>query len=258
VSTTAGFTHTGANPAHDVTPPAHGPPHIHLYDVAFTTGALTFSGPPGAAGPGTDFTVAHEVGHMVMGRAVMAANARINAALATVNALAGSTPLPPAALTAWNAWGPAQQTANARIVAYQRAANTGAGNVGGRLGQPDISTFRAPAAAAITARNTARAALAPAGVPAAMVAAAAALDAANDAMLAAGDQVPTFVALATRFGFNRFTDYAQRQANDEDWFAETHALFVTDPDRLFGMSRAMFIWFQQGMPMNPAWNPPPP
>jgi hypothetical protein len=32
---------------------------------------------------------------------------------------------------------------------------------------------------------------------------------------------------------------------------------VTDPDRLFSMNRSLFLWFEAGMPMDPAWNPPP-
>ena len=61
----AGFTHTSASPVHDVPgPPAHGPPHIHYYDVAFAQNAVASVGPPGRTGPGGDWTIAHEVGHM--------------------------------------------------------------------------------------------------------------------------------------------------------------------------------------------------
>jgi hypothetical protein len=100
-------------------------------------------------------------------------------------------------------------------------------------------------------------------VPAATVQAANNFDAALDALLAATqsigaaqDQIPTFIALAGTFGFTPFTDYARRGGNDE-FFAETYALFVTDPSRLSALNRSIFLWFQAGMPMNPNWRPAP-
>jgi len=96
-----------------------------------------------------------------------------------------------------------------------------------------------------------------------MVRAAEDLDAAADALLAATqsigvaqDQIPTFVALAATFGFTPFTDYARREGADE-FFAETYALFLTDPSRLSAMNRSIFLWFEAGMPMNTGWRPPP-
>jgi hypothetical protein len=95
------------------------------------------------------------------------------------------------------------------------------------------------------------------------VQAAARIDAAQDALLAASlslgaaqDQIPTFIGLAKTFGFTPFTDYARRKG-DDDFFAETYALFITDPNRLSGMNRSMFLWFDAGMPMNRNWRPPP-
>jgi hypothetical protein len=96
-----------------------------------------------------------------------------------------------------------------------------------------------------------------------MVQAATNLDAAMDALLtatqsmgAAQAQIPTFIALAGTFGFTPFTDYARRAGNDE-FFAETYALFLTDPSRLSAMNRSIFLWLEAGMPMDPNWRPPP-
>jgi hypothetical protein len=72
----------------------------------------------------------------------------------------------------------------------------------------------------------------------------------------AQDQIPIFVSLATRFGFQKFTDYA-RSGSDSEWFAETFALYVNDPNRLNQMSRSLFLWFQAGMPQDRNWAPPP-
>ena len=119
------------------------------------------------------------------------------------------------------------------------------------------------AQAAIQARNQARANLAAAAVPPAMIQAATNLDAAADAVFAAmqsigvaKDQIPTFVSLAGTFGFTPFTNYARRKGNDE-WFAETYALYLTDPNRLSQMNRSIFLWFEAGMPMDPSWRPAP-
>ena len=103
-----GLAHTSASPPHDEPgPPAHGPPHIHYYDSAFAQNAVSSVGPPGSTGPGDDWTIAHEVGHMRIflatrqaNAAVTAANAQIVAANAGLPAL--NAPLPPASTSfAW-------------------------------------------------------------------------------------------------------------------------------------------------------------
>jgi hypothetical protein len=254
--TVSGVTHTTADPAYDGASPAHPPPHIHLYDNAFTTADLKFSGAPGAGGGGVDLIVAHEVGHMVIAHPEMRASAALSRAHAALSAM--NRTIPRTAVPAWNRWVHASDDAVVQIRAYQSAVSSGSANVGGRHGQQDVAVPRATAAAAVAARNTARAALARAGIPLRMRTAARDIDRAADSLLVTVEQVPIFVALATRFGFNRFTSYAEAQNTDEDWFAEAHALFVTDPDRLFGMNQSMFLWFQAGMPMDAAWNPPAP
>jgi hypothetical protein len=72
-----------------------------------------------------------------------------------------------------------------------------------------------------------------------------------------------FATLARNFGFLPFTDYGLRnytqpqpgQTPVHEWFAETYALFVTDPTRLIEMNPKMFSWFKAGMPNDPKWMP---
>lgn len=259
-----GFAHVGPSAAQDTPgPPAHGPPHIHYYDAAFEQNAVAAVGPPGATGPGGDWTLTHEVGHMRIFLATTQANAAIaaanqqiiaaNAGIAAVNA-----PLPAAQHQVRVAYGQARTAANTAIQALNAAVVAT---------PPATSAQRAvllqAAQVAVAARDQARADLAAAGVPQAMVQAANNLDAAQDALLAATvsvgvaqDQIPTFISLAGTFGFTAFTDYA-RQGGDDEFFAETYALYLTDPNRLSAMNRSIFLWFQAGMPMDPGWRPPP-
>jgi hypothetical protein len=58
-----------------------------------------------------------------------------------------------------------------------------------------------------------------------------------------------------RFGFFPFTEYAI-PGGANDWFAETYAVFITDPNRLNQMNRNMF-WFQAGLPLDRNWNSAP-
>ncbi len=260
----AGFAHTGASAAHDAPgPPAHGSPHIHYYNAAFAQNRLATVGAPGSTGPGGDWTIAHEVGHMRIFRAIRQANAAVAAANAQVVAANIGLPalnaiLPQAQHQLRQAYGQARNVANVAIQTLNAAVVAT---------PPATAAQRAPllqaARAAVAARNQARANLAAAGVPAAMVQAATDLDLAMDVLLAATqsigvaqDQIPTFIALAGTFGFTPFTDYARRGGNDE-FFAETYALYLTDPNRLSAMNRRIFLWFEAGMPMNPGWRPQP-
>lgn len=258
-----GFAHTAADPAHDDPgPPPHAPPHIHYYDDAFTQNNFTFVGAPGATGPASDWTALHEVGHAQIFEASLAANAAVraanqqqNQALRALRAAIRGVRLSAAQSQAWNAWNQAQGAANGAIVLFNQGLV-----VDPPIPQAQQAQRLQAAQAAVQARNAARAGLAAAGLPAAVVRAAANLDAANDALLAASqqivaarDQIPIFVALANRFGFFAFTDYAR--TGQDEWFAETYALFLTDPNRLSQMNRNMFLWFQAGMPMDRNWNP---
>jgi hypothetical protein len=259
-----GFAHTDASAAHDQPgPAAHDPPHIHYYDAAFDQNAVTAVGAPGSSGPGADWTIAHEVGHMRIFLAVRDANDAVRAANAQITAANAGLPalnaaLPQAQHQLRQAYGQARTAANQAIQALNAAL------IATPPATPAQRTVLLQAAqAAVTARDQARTALAAGGVPAAMVQAATAMDAALDALLtatqsigAAQDQIPTFIALAGTFGFTPFTDYARSGGNDE-FFAEAYALYLTDPDRLSAMNRSIFLWFEAGMPMDPAWRPPP-
>lgn len=258
-----GFAHTSADAAHDApAPPPHGPPHIHYYDAAFASNAMAAVGAPGATGPGGDWTIVHEVGHFRIFVATTAASQAVRRANQLILQANGQLPalnasLPRAAHAFRQAYGAARAQANQAIGAFNAAAIAGQAPAA-------LAPLLAAARVAIQTRNQARLNMAANGLPAAMTAAAQALDASMDALLAASQaagqaarQIPIFAALAARFGFGKFTDYARRSAGDDEWFAETYALFLTDPDRLNQMSRRMFQWFDAGMPMDPNWNPAP-
>jgi len=261
--TLQGFAHTAADRGHDEpAPPAHGPPHIHYYDDAFDQNAVTAVGAPGSTGPGGDWTITHEVGHMRIFLATRQANAAVTAANQLIVQANGGLPAVSAALPQAQhlirlAWSQARTAANTAIHAVNAAV------IANPPATPAQRAVLVQAAqAAVQARDAARANLAAAPVPPAMVAAATALDAAADALLAASqsigvaqDQIPTFISLAATFGFTPFTDYARRGGDDE-FFAESYALFLTDPGRLSQLNRSIFLWFETGMPMDPGWRPP--
>jgi hypothetical protein len=264
--TEAGFAHTGANNAHDLPgPPAHPPPHIHYFDAAFASNAFSAVGAPGDAGPGGDWTLLHEVGHMQIFRATTAANAAITAANAQsqhaiqgVNTAGGQVQW--GGHAAWvqarNQWNQARVASNQAVVAFNQSVTSQNANVQAQQGQR-----LAAAQAAAAVRDQRVQAMTAAGVPPPFVRAAQAVSSALDAMLQASrdllssqQQIPTFMSLANRFGFRPFTDYGGT-GNDE-FFAESYALFTNDPNRLSAMNRRIFQWFQAGMPMDAAWNPP--
>ncbi len=249
--------HSGADAAFDTpAPPAHGPPHIHYFDEAFRENSFIVSSAPGVGGPGADFGLIHETGHAegdAPERAAFAeahtSNAALNAAIHTLNARLTSTPLPPAQHAAVATWQAAFHAAGLAVMAV------GGGSMAGPTGTV--------ATTALASEATALAALDASGAPALLIAAADAASAALRPLLTkettlqtARGQNDIFVAIANRFGFYKFTDYA-RTGGANDWFAETYALFVTDPSRLNQMNRNVFLWFQAGMPLDPAWNPPP-
>jgi hypothetical protein len=264
-----GVAHTGHSAAHDEPgPPAHPAPHIHFYDSAFDAAASTATGAPGASGPGSFATFAHEVGHFriydAMRRgnaAIVAANRQIVAANAGLPAI--NVGLPQAQDRLRAAWGTARAAVSTAVSPYGAAVT---GNATATPPVPPAPVARqrellAQVRVAVAARDRARAALAPGGVPAGVVRAIAALDASIDALVAAyesvtaaQDQVPIFVHLAGQLGLVPFTDYARRGGDDE-FFSETYSLYVTDPSRLNQMSRGIFLWFEAGMPMDRAWRP---
>ncbi|MFL6231663.1 MAG: hypothetical protein ACJ76N_00865, partial [Thermoanaerobaculia bacterium] len=265
VTSLAGLTHASPDAIFDEpVPPAHPTPHIHYYDSAFSGNARSSIGPPGATGPEGDFTVLHEVGHAVINRAFIGANAAMDAAnqraAQAFTLIRHVTVRGQAQSNAWDAWNRDQVAANDAIIIF---ANSAAATPPSSP-QAQAQLLQA-AQAAIQTRNQSRRRLlgTTPRLPRAVVTGVNELDAANDDRLAAAQQrvaahqqIPTFNSLAQRLGFHRFTDYARRGGPDE-WFTETYALYLTDPQRLLQMSRGVYLWFRAGMPMDPNWSPPP-
>ena len=265
---TTGYAHGSNEPAYDQPgPPAHGVPHIHYYDAAFSANQSTGVGAPGGTGPGGDWTIAHEVGHMRIALATRNANAAIDAANAQFRAAYArlvAIRIKPTQQQhrLLRAYGRAVQAANTAITAVNHGIVPPAAK-GPR--QPVSAAARAQliqaATTANTARDQARADMTAGGITATFVQAAEARDAASDALLAASvslgtaqDQIPTFISLAHTFSFTAFTDYARR-GGDGEFFAETYALYIGDPNRLSLMNRRIFLWFEAGMPVNEARQP---
>jgi hypothetical protein len=264
--TEAGFAHIGADNAHDQPgPPAHPPPHIHYFNAAFASNDFSAVGAPGDAGAGGDWTLLHEVGHMRIFRATTAANAAITAAntqsqhaIQAVNTAGGQVQW--GGHAAWvqarNQWNQARVASNQAVVAFNQSVTSQNANVQAQQGQR-----LAAAQAAAQVRDQRVQAMTTAAVPQPFVQAAEAVSHALDAMLQASrellssqQQIPTFISLANRFGFRPFTDYGG--TGDDEFFAESYALFTNDPNRLSAMNRRIFQWFQAGMPMDATWNPP--
>jgi len=258
-----GVFHSGASPTYD-TPagPSHAPPHIHYFDEAFNNNNFGVSSAAGVGGPGADFDLLHEVGHAEgdlpvreANVAITTSNAALNGAITALNAARRGVRLPAAQNAIVRTWIARMQSANSAIHSFNTAV------VGTTPSPTPIATLLQTAQTALASEQTARAALDASAVPQGIITAA---DAVSDALpptLASSQQLQTagqqnsiFISLATRFGFFRFTDYANR-GGANDWFAETYALYVTDPNRLNQMNRRMFLWFQAGMPLDANWNP---
>jgi hypothetical protein len=247
----------------DPMPPAHPAPHIHFYDSAFTGNPRSSTGPAGATGPGGDFLVLHEVGHAVIDRAIIGANAAMTAAnqraALALPRLQSVTLTGQTQIDAWRVWSRDQVAANAAIIAY---ADSAAATPPATPAAQAQLLQAAQAAVQVRDQSRRRLLATTPSLPQAVKTAVNELDAANDDRLAAGQQqvaahrqIPIFNALAQRLGFHKFTDYARRGGPDE-WFSETYALYLTDPQRLLQMNRGVFLWFRAGMPMDPNWNPP--
>jgi hypothetical protein len=262
-----GYAHSGADTASDSpAPPAHGAPHIHYFDTAFSpANAVTAVGPAGGSGPGGDWTLLHEVGHQLMFIALRGANAEIRAAntrssdaITAYNSVPGrnGSPQSQAIANLRTAW----QTARATTMTAISAFNSGVSSTPPAANLDDLLTAVTTAQAA---RDTARAAYSGSAVSAAVTAAVTEVDASGDALLAASihlraanEQVSVFRAIADRFGFSPITSYAA--TGDGEFFAESFALYVADPDRMNAMNPRMYQWFAAGMPFDASWSPPTP
>jgi hypothetical protein len=263
-----GVFHSGADATYDTpAPPAHGPPHIHYFDEAFAQNNFTASSAAGIGGPGGDYGLIHEIGHAEGNEPIVEANLAITsshaALVSAVSALQAATRslrftrAQSALRTTLVTWQNRMQAANVAI------ANFNAAVIATQPNATQVAQRLQAAQTALASEQTARAALDASALPAAVITAADAVSDALPADLASSQQFQTasqqndiFISIATRFGFYRFTDYAIR-GGANDWFAETYALFVTDPNRLNQMNRNMFLWFQAGMPLDANWNPPP-
>jgi hypothetical protein len=204
----------------------------------------------------------HEVGHVQLFAATVAANARIaaadrrlRAAVAASNAAGRAVRWTRPLLTPVQAWQRAEQRSGDANVAFNRAVTSASA-----AEQARREDRLADARAAAATREERRGAMADAGVAQGVVDAAAevgaALDeqlAASEALMASQQQVQVFAALARRFGFRPPTEYAA--TSDDELFPETYSLFLNDPGRLSAMNRNIFLWFQAGMPMDAGWNP---
>ncbi len=260
--------HSGVSDTFDTPgPPPHGPPHIHYFDEAFAQNNFIVSSAAGVGGPGADFGLIHEVGHAEGNEPV----AEANLAITTSNAAFQSAFTAFQAATRGLTFTRAQSAEKATFLAWRsriHAANTAivtfnAAVVATKPDAKQVDQTLQAAQTALKSEQTARTALDASALPAAVIAAADGVSNALPATLASVQQLQTpsqqndiFISIATRFGFFRFTDYANR-GGANDWFAETYALFVTDPNRLNQMNRNMFLWFQAGMPLDANWNPPP-
>lgn len=249
-----GFAHTGRSNPHDrPRPPAHSSPHIHYYDSAFSSNDLSFVGPRGATGPRSDWTLIHEVGHMVMNLEQRGANADI-AAAGTIPGI-GFRTTNRAQLNAFSAWLTLSGQVATDIVAYNNAVAANPQTMtDAELDalEQTIEANQGPRDNALTQPN----------FPPGRVQAATNRDRIADRLYQASkrlrrakNQNNIFIQLANRFGFHQFTNYA-RTGDPEEWFAETYALYITDPDRLNEMNRSIFLWFEAGMPFDASWNPP--
>jgi hypothetical protein len=263
-STLNGYAHSRADAASDTPgPPAHGAPHIHYFDTAFSpANAVTAVGPAGGSGPGGDWTLLHEVGHQFMFIAlrganaeIQAANTRSSAAITAYNHTPGrnGSPQSQAIASLRVAW----QTASTATSTAISAFNQGVASSPPAANLDDLLTAVTTAQAA---RDTERAAYLGSAVSPAVTAAVTEVDAAGDALLAASihlraanEQVSVFRAIADRFGFSPITRYAA--TGDDEFFAESFALYVADPDRLNAMNPRMYQWFAAGMPFDASWSP---
>jgi hypothetical protein len=261
----AGFAHTGPDRAHDEPgPPRHGPPHIHYYDEAFRANQFTAVGTAGDTGPGGDWTLLHEVGHFREFRARLAANASVVAANQQIRRAFQRLDSAHRAVqwgghAAWagprQAWLTAMRASNQAVVEYNESVISDQPPVRALKSQRHLSARNAA-----STRDQRLQGMQTAGIPQNFIQAATAVGAAIDALFtasesidAAADQIPIFAHLANRFGFHRITSYAA--SGDDEWFAETYALFLNDPNRLNQLNRRMFQWFEASMPMDRNWNP---
>ena len=248
-----GYAHTGNDPTYDNPhSPVHNPPHIHYYDAAFTRNDFSSVGQPHGSGPISEWTITHEVGHMVMNLPVRQANTAISAA-GNIPGIAGISGSNAAHVAAWNAWIPLSSSVANDVGSYN-AGITG----NNQMTAAQLDALEVQIQANQVLRDNARS---HADFPPYRLTAATTRDTAADNLFTASRQLrnatqhnDTFIFFANLFNFHQFTNYAATGSVNE-WFAESYALYIADPNRLNEMNRNMFLWFEAGMPFDRSWRP---
>jgi hypothetical protein len=269
------FFHGRPNTAWDgAQPTLSALPHLHLSDDVFAAAApgQTFCGFPASPGPSLDWAVIHEIGHAVsLGRSGPAIDRAVKAdavapaaqqqLVTLLEADGGLTSQQRGARNAWTA------TINPHTLAYNifyGAFNTlYAALQNGSA--PAIVAAVPPYAQALTAvratdqaRTDAAAAL-DAALPQqrrrAVTVSAAVSRMHGDRADAIGEcaKLLRFASYATTTGFQPFTEYSRKDAGE--WFAETFAMFVTDPHRLWDHDWRILSWFTDGCPGPAGYQP---
>jgi hypothetical protein len=253
-------------------------PHVHYYDMAFTRQGAT--GAPGDAGPGSAATHLHEVGHLHVLRPAWvtigavnrardthaAADTALRARLKDLKGIVAVHNLVVNVIDAIDAMASALEADGDRQRGLLHAIE------GALAGTPDPAPFKQTRTRLNDARERAAQERANqlTGPGEALDKAVAALrdpevkadaellrlaDSAVEALRqertvnvgiwAGGWTLFTFAQVAHGCGFVPFTRYAKK--NYDEWLAETHFLWLTDPDRLYELSPKVFAWFEGGM-----------
>ncbi|MFI0446795.1 hypothetical protein [Actinomadura sp. 6N118] len=264
--------------AHDVDPAElPDPPHIHLYDPAFDTRDLRFCGAPGDHGGELEFTLGHELGHVMANeprhRVFAVLNERREAARPGPDALIDDYKAVHSTLglsaqfrvsQLRNAWMEARSLHTAAYDLYRKTGHAYANALSSSQAdlidatRPHFEQARTQAEKA--ARAMAECAVAldkfasesnlvlqnPSLSRAAALTKALTLDLYRvlEGYVTLSSRVLDFVALARRVGHPILTSYA---ATDHgEWYAETWALFLTDPERLWDLCWPMYRWLEDG------------
>ncbi|GIH27201.1 hypothetical protein Aph01nite_55110 [Acrocarpospora phusangensis] len=269
--THGGYTHNGYD-ALDNGDQLSPPPHAHYYNVAFDPHDRRSCGPPGDAGSGGDFTLLHELGHVVSfcprttlladrNALVRSCEPKLDDLLARAKRLVAVDDRP--AVVTWtklldqhvsassHQWDAAETLCDAlHACDAQRIAQA-------------VTVYRGKQQAAATASDQLR----DAAVNLDLVLPATDRDAVRitgeqlsqnaipDTMIGMTRRLYDFVRYAAAVEFTPFTDYGH--SSNEEFFAETLALFGSDRERLFELNWRVCRWLEDGYPGPTGYNPDP-
>ncbi|MFG1960485.1 hypothetical protein [Nonomuraea sp. NPDC049028] len=246
--------------------PVEPTPHVHYFDLAFDDMTRAASGPPGDCGPGGDWTLLHEIGHVV----TMCPHEQASLSLARLRdkprqaydlldqrlraSLANADNRLIQAFNTWTTAYGAYTDANDDFVpvaneTWAALRETVPPNV-----RDVIATFaKAQAAAVAQADPTLAAArtldaLLPEGQrDVVKVTTVLLLRHTYIAGLAApGLLLARFAAYAAQVGYQSCTPYGR--TSTKEFFAETYALFTSDRERLWAANWRMCAWLEDGYP----------